>query len=785
MPLHISLITDHGNRKGVDHLVKVIMWSSVDAKGKRLIRRFNLDIDAGEHTATGAAEAIKKSLSVLGLEEERDNLRFSHLHGDRGGGGAVWKIFPELQSLEVLHVLATWTNCMLHALQKALETASIRTFGKQGMGHKNCFQLCYLAIMLMVTVKKKGGRDLLNHYYSRTIARLMQSDEWQRVGDSNFALALQSFMDEIEELEDLSDESIDELIESLKCPANLMQPNFGRWGTVSSAAKVVLDNWTQIYFMAETIKKAEKSESYLYKIANSLLDLMTAKAYPEQENPTHYVSLLFFRAFCKTFFDPHMEWFKRNDPVFGEGSYGQVSRLVPEHMHIMLERFRVLTTNDAWTLHPSFKPFVIAVNGLRELGKDTKGGKEFYETTTATFFKQFERSLATQIKHWQDPDVTWMAVAGHPMIAKWLMRKIANNESAPSDLELDMHLHHMGGTNPPVVNVNECIDFITAENKNSTDIFNQPFIQEFLNELAIIADGDGTIDALDPSTWQGNDLKRIHEGIWNYIAPNSTHQQAAENLVQTANHLAKTNHGEARRTASAMNHCLFARDFNRWAVGKLRRKQKRQEQRRKEANNDAGILDADDKRVSKVRRPEGKQKLKMFIQYSDGILKSIATAKKALTASRVREIHNNLRTSKNKSSTVVAEEKKKVYDAALQKKLNPKEGKLLMDFTPFINGTVVLSYLNGVNGGRPYLLAELDFRDEKKWRDLTDAQKSSMSDKELRYFLRGLERTRLDYEEGIQYEKDEDVSEIKPLSPEMQEWLEEHQERIMNEKNRK
>eukprot|EP00956_Cyclotella_meneghiniana_P033857 scaffold99548_cov20-Cyclotella_meneghiniana.AAC.1 len=133
MPLHISLITDHGNRKGVDHLVKVIMWSSIDAKGNRVIRRFNLDIDAGEHTAVGAAEAIKRSLSVLGLEEERDNLRFSHLHGDRGGGGAVQSIFPELQSLEVLHILATWTNCMLHALQKALETASIRTFGRTAL----------------------------------------------------------------------------------------------------------------------------------------------------------------------------------------------------------------------------------------------------------------------------------------------------------------------------------------------------------------------------------------------------------------------------------------------------------------------------------------------------------------------------------------------------------------------------------------------------------------------------------------------------------------------------
>ena len=196
-------------------------------------------------------------------------------------------------------------------------------------------------------------------------------------------------------------------------------------------------------------------------------------------------------------------------------------------------------------------------------------------------------------------------------------------------------------------------------------------------------------------------------------------------------------------------------------------------------------MDSNDLRGDKVRRQEGKQKLKMFIQYSDGILNSINVAKKALTATRVCEIYNNMHTNKNKSSTVVAEEKKTLFNAALQKKLNPKEGKYLNDLTPFINGTVVLSYLNGVNGGRPYLLAELDFRDEKKWRDLTDAQKSSMSDKELRYFLRGLERARLDTEEGILHEKDELVTEIKPLSPEMQEWLEEHQVRIMNEKNNK
>ena len=97
----------------------------------------------------------------------------------------------------------------------------------------------------------------------------------------------------------------------------------------------------------------------------------------------------------------------------------------------------------------------------------------------------------------------------------------------------------------------------------------------------------------------------------------------------------------------------------------------------------------------------------------------------------------------------------------------------------------LLSYLNGVNGGKPYLLAELDFRDQKKWRDLTNPQKNAMNEKELRHFLRGLERTRLDEEESIQHKRDELVNEIKPLSLEMQEWLEEHQVRIMNEKNNK
>ena len=84
-----------------------------------------------------------------------------------------------------------------------------------------------------------------------------------------------------------------------------------------------------------------------------------------------------------------------------------------------------------------------------------------------------------------------------------------------------------------------------------------------------------------------------------------------------------------------------------------------------------------------------------------GVLRSIAAAKKELSTTRVREIYNNIRTREYRSSTIVTEEKKASYDAALGKKLNPKEGKYLNDLTPYVNGTVVLSYLNAKRAELP------------------------------------------------------------------------------------
>jgi hypothetical protein len=37
-----------------------------------------------------------------------------------------------------------------------------------------------------------------------------------------------------------------------------------------------------------------------------------------------------------------------------------------------------------------------------------------------------------------------MAVAGHPMIAKWLLNYIFGKTTAPADLEIDMAHHYTG-----------------------------------------------------------------------------------------------------------------------------------------------------------------------------------------------------------------------------------------------------------------------------------------------------------------------------------------------------
>jgi len=227
-----------------------------------------------------------------------------------------------------------------------------------------------------------------------------------------------------------------------------MMPNFGRWGTVSAAAKIVLENWTAFWFMGKVILNIEPADSYVAKIAKSLLDLMSAKADKKQKTPSHYVSLLFFSAFCEDFFDPNMEWMKRNDPVFGAGSYGNISRLVPEHLYILFNQLGTMK-NDGWKSIPAFKQFLTAVDELMpEKGEVRYGGKEFFVKLPKVFLGRFESSFRAQTVQWRTKDIICMAIAGNPTIAKWLLRWIFEMPGLPNTTAV---MQHKTKTRPKIV----------------------------------------------------------------------------------------------------------------------------------------------------------------------------------------------------------------------------------------------------------------------------------------------------------------------------------------------
>lgn len=148
----------------------VLLWASVDEKtGRRYIRRFNLDIDEAGHKTKEVVDAIALSLTVLGIGVQEVDFILSNITGDRGGGGAVQSIHPELVKLGTMPETSTFLTCMLHAMNKALETASMETLGTQGLNNNTCFQLVFQAVMLLASIKKQGGMDLLKDYYSKTL----------------------------------------------------------------------------------------------------------------------------------------------------------------------------------------------------------------------------------------------------------------------------------------------------------------------------------------------------------------------------------------------------------------------------------------------------------------------------------------------------------------------------------------------------------------------------------------------------------------------------------------
>lgn len=95
-----SLITDHGKRAGMEHLVKLLpCWFGKDKLGNDTIKFHCIDVDTSNHSEEDCAKAIKKSLEFF---TGRDGFGIIEMTGDAGGGSSVQSLLPHMKRLSVV-----------------------------------------------------------------------------------------------------------------------------------------------------------------------------------------------------------------------------------------------------------------------------------------------------------------------------------------------------------------------------------------------------------------------------------------------------------------------------------------------------------------------------------------------------------------------------------------------------------------------------------------------------------------------------------------------------------
>jgi hypothetical protein len=275
----LGITTDHGHRKGQDHLVKLLSFPSITSTGDLTIEFMCLNVDSAGHKTEEAASAISDDVSAL-LEILRrfvgDDVKLSVITGDAGGGASVQNLHPELQKIGTMDEWSKKLSCDLHNLNKAFEIACTSAWGGQGIGHLTPFQMIWLFVRILKHFRKElNDRSSLDEAWGTTIQYLRDNHKWQGVACEKCDIAFTDFMDRLEALENGDDDALAAALDmSSKAPANLQDPVMTRWGTILAAVRFFADNWVVIYFFAMTLANSEKSDSHLCTMCCALISLM-------------------------------------------------------------------------------------------------------------------------------------------------------------------------------------------------------------------------------------------------------------------------------------------------------------------------------------------------------------------------------------------------------------------------------------------------------------------------------------------------------------------------------
>lgn len=140
METKVFIASDHGNKKGLHHLVKVLPMYSDEENG---VKRNTLDTDTSGGTSDDTGDGIDTSQSKLDTQTNRIKLTGQHV--DAGGGGTGASLTEELQIRDRMYRVQEYlpSTCGNHGTNLTLTPPTIQYFGTGWLDKRNVLQFLH------------------------------------------------------------------------------------------------------------------------------------------------------------------------------------------------------------------------------------------------------------------------------------------------------------------------------------------------------------------------------------------------------------------------------------------------------------------------------------------------------------------------------------------------------------------------------------------------------------------------------------------------------------------
>ena len=146
--------------------------------------------------------------------------------------------------------------CDMHNFVKPLEVACSDCWGRQGIGHRSPFQMIYLFVKIIKTVRREFTRPGLERMWNGVIEKMCKDPLWKAIAEHQFPGPFADFNKKVD-MENPQEGDTAEA-SSENATANLQDPVFTRWGTVLAGVSVFANNWPVIYFFCVSVKDDKK-----------------------------------------------------------------------------------------------------------------------------------------------------------------------------------------------------------------------------------------------------------------------------------------------------------------------------------------------------------------------------------------------------------------------------------------------------------------------------------------------------------------------------------------------